>query len=277
MSQKLWINGVEFDESYWPDRARRYGDGLFESVAIFEGEMPFIHAHIRRMIQDASYLDIKWPEELTVETIFERAADAGIKNGVLNIWLWRTGEGKYLPFNIGSDWGIGITELDHKPLEGTERGLQVGFYHENQKPPGRLSNIKTCNSLLYIQAARQAAKLGFDDVLIKGTDGTVLESSNSNIFIYLEGQLITPPLALGAINGIMRFVILKLAADENVHVVERPIHLDDLQEASELWLTNAVQGIRWVRDCDDYMFGNLEALRFQARMNKEFLGANKLL
>ena len=87
---------------------------------------------------------------------------------------------------------------------------------------------------------------GVDDVLVLNQDGFLCESVSSNIFVWYDGKLYTPALSEGCVAGVMRRVVIELAAENNYEVVEAQINPDIMHLADELFFTNAIQGIQWV-------------------------------
>jgi len=89
-------------------------------------------------------------------------------------------------------------------------------------------------------------KMGFDDVLLLNQEGFLCEALSSNIFVHYEKTLYTPAISEGCIEGVMRRVVIDMATDEGIEVVEAQISPQIMKEAEEIFLTNAVQGVQWV-------------------------------
>ena len=77
-------------------------------------------------------------------------------------------------------------------------------------------------------------------------EGFLCEALTSNIFVYYDKVLYTPALNQGCIDGVMRRVVMDMAEDEGIPVVEAQISPEIMKKADELFCTNAVQGIQWV-------------------------------
>ncbi|MEQ9448782.1 MAG: aminotransferase class IV, partial [Rhodospirillaceae bacterium] len=106
----------------------------------------------------------------------------------------------------------------------------------NQLSP--LAGIKSTNVLDSILAREEAAAAGADDALLLNTEGNVAEASAANVFALIDGGLVTPPVSDGALPGIMRGEVIRLARGE-----ERTITVESLERASEIFLSNAL-GLR---------------------------------
>lgn len=223
------------------------------------------------MQEDAAYLGLQIPElewESAILSRLKELQDFLPEEAILNLWIWRKGGGRYLPKTNSIDWALRLSAVSNRLWPVHSEGLVLGTEPRHQKPKGRLSNIKSCNGLIYVLAAAYAESNQIDDVLICNTDGDFLESSNSNLFILRENSLITAPLTDGCLRGIMREWLCKHARDINLNIVERSINRDDLFQASEIWLSNAISGIRWVKSFEGRNYGNLKALEAQNLLQK---------
>jgi branched-chain amino acid aminotransferase len=128
--------------------------------------------------------------------------------------------------------------LDQNPYEVE---LYKDFYVSKQL----LSSLKTNNKMVHITGSIFAKENGYDNCLILNETKNVVEALQGNIFMVLEGRLITPPISEGCLNGIMRKQILAIAKKNNEYeVVEGVISPFDLQKAEELFITNVVKGIQ---------------------------------
>jgi Branched-chain amino acid aminotransferase/4-amino-4-deoxychorismate lyase len=114
-----------------------------------------------------------------------------------------------------------------------------------------LSNLKTCNALPYVLAARFRKKQSYDEVLLLNQYGRIAEATAWNVFCRKANQLYTPPLSEGPLDGVMRRVMMELAPRLNWEVIEQPLSPDFLAEAESIYLTNSVKGVHWVKK-----FGN---------------------
>ena len=111
--------------------------------------------------------------------------------------------------------------------------------------PGRpLAFAKTAQYLAYLAARAEARAGGADDALLLNTAGAVCETATANLFARLGDRLVTPDLASGPLPGITREVVIELAARLDTPVLERPLELEELSEATELFTTSGVIGLQ---------------------------------
>jgi branched-subunit amino acid aminotransferase/4-amino-4-deoxychorismate lyase len=234
------------------NRSFCYGDGFFESMRITGSEMPFIKNHFDRIKETASVLEINLPSDLSIESLEETVKILAKKNGVekegkARINFYRNEGGLYAPES--NTCSVIVDVMPYASAIGYElnsKGLKVDLYQKIKKPCNVLSSIKSCNSLLYVLAGKYKRDNDLEESVILNDKHNVCEFTSSNLFIVINGVLYTPALAEGCINGVMRKVILDLAAKARIYVYETELKPNDLIRADEIFLTNAVQGIQWI-------------------------------
>ena len=232
------------------NRAFRYGDGLFESIRVFEGDMPFFDRHWRRLLAGMEVLKFEIPAHFSpnfFQNEISKLTD-GQGNWRVRLTVSRSGGGLYTPEQNGPEFLIETSPLPVGPFELNPHGLTIGVYPAPLLPcltPPALSNFKTCNALLFVLAGIFKKEKGWDDCLLLNTAGRVACGGSSNVFLVKNGGLVTPPLSEGCVAGTMREVVLELADGLGIGCSESPVTLEDLAEAEGVFLTNAVQGIRW--------------------------------
>ena len=158
-----------------------------------------------------------------------------IVNGSAKIHVARAGEGKYLPFSQSIEI---LISLNKGSAFAINTPISLCIFSDEQKTKGKISNIKSVNALVSVLWAIHSQENGFDNAILKNTDGNLIETTNANLFIIKQGILYTPPLTEGCLNGTMRKWVL-----EQVNVVEKSLTLLDVKEADEVFITNAISGI----------------------------------
>src|SRR5690606_29539808 len=131
-------------------------------------------------------------------------------------------------------------------LRDKKLGLIVDLYTDYKKPYSGLSHLKSNSALIYVMAGLYKKKFAYDEVFILNQEGYLCEALTSNIFVYYDKVLYTPALTEGCIEGVMRKVVMEMAEDEGIPVVEAQISPEIMKEADEIFCTNAVQGVQWV-------------------------------
>lgn len=175
-------------------------------------------------------------------TIGKGAIVYAISNGLLDI---RTQNPEFI---------IECFPLDPSTTTLNENGLIIGIAEGLQKSPDAIANLKTSNSLIYAVAAQQANEHKWNDALILNTSGHIIESTIANIFWIKDNSIYTPPLSSGCIAGVMRRFIIATLADKGIGVQEKELSKEILLSADEVFLTNAIKGIKWVSDLENTKF-----------------------
>lgn len=266
---KPWVifNGELIERSALPltegNRAFRYGDGCFETIRMVAGRIPLWQYHADRATKavEALGLEMELDADAMLHQIEQLAAKTELQNARLRWYIYRDSEGAYLPKENKVAYLIEIAEIDTENFTLNSKGLTIGIYKDDKKFPGPLANYKTNSAQLYTQAARYAQSQGWDDALILNTKDQIIEATASNIFLLKGTDLHTPPLGNGPVAGVMRRVVFGMAMQHGFRVSSGPVTEQLIQDADELWLTNAVQGIRWVGRMGSKVFQSRQAER----------------
>ena len=225
------------------NRAFKYGDGLFETMKVVNGYPLFWKDHFARLLFGAKLLHLEFKESWLEETLLS-AIDGDTSDYTtcrVRVTIYRSGKGKYTPETNAIKWSLEATPLSDDPYTLPEEGISLGIYDDTFVSCQPLSNAKTLNALPYVLASHYKQKVGWDDVVIKNSEGRIAEASSSNIFIQYDNRIITPPLSEGCIDGVFRKqLVKKLSPSEEV------IQLGMLQETDSIFITNVISGIRWV-------------------------------
>lgn len=232
------------------NRAFRYGDGLFESMRLMKGQLKFADLHADRLQRGMKALKIDGYSQMDTwflkEKVEQLATRNKIKHGRLRLTVYRDSEGLYTPTQNKMAYCIELQPMDEPRYFLNDKGLIMDIFTDLAKPTNFLSNIKTCNSLIYVLAGIFKTQNRLDDTFLLNQNGFLCEASSSNIFVWYKSHLYTPALSEGCVEGVMRQIIIKLAKQTNIPFTEAQINPDILYEADEVFLTNATKGIQWV-------------------------------
>lgn len=233
------------------NRAFLFGDGLFESIKVVNGQPLFVKVHFSRLSEGMKALKIDPGDQLSAEKLereIQQLIDhCKIKTGArVRVTLYRNPGGYYLPTGDGFSYVISLQEDSLNKYLLNEEGLVVNLYTEVKKQITPLAYYKTINSLNYILASIYARSVNLDDALLVNESEHIIESTNSNLFIVSNGVLYTPAISDGCVGGTMRMQVINLALENNIKVYECSLTPQNLLAADEMFLTNAIQGIKWV-------------------------------
>lgn len=229
------------------DRGFNYGDGLFETTLLRAGVVRFLEAHLQRMREGCGRLGIGFPESEIRSDIAIVATKAS--DGVLKIVLTRGAGGRgYRPDRAASTQRL-VTL--HPLPPGTSGGLRLRWCSTQLSRNAALAGMKHLNRLEQVLAQNEWHDSSIDEGLVCDTEGELISATASNVFIVRGGGLATPDLRFCGVRGVMRSQVLRAAGELGIPCAEEPLWPSDLAEASEMFLTNAVRGIRSVVDLDE--------------------------
>lgn len=245
-------------------RSFRYGDGIFETILVRGGQPWFLSDHMERLSDGLDILGIDMQEEVFLPKIrqeLQRTISAnGIKDfGRARIQVYRLGGGGYLPEKDTPGFIIEAAPMPSDPWKA-QHALHVGIFHHIPIAPSPLTRVKSSNALPYIMGAKHAKANGWDDALMRSTDGYVIEGTMANMFVVHAATVVTPPIFGGCLPGVMRKNVLRVLQKNNVRLEERHLTHLDLEAADEIFLTNAIRGIMPVVAVDGSNFAPSEDL-----------------
>jgi branched-chain amino acid aminotransferase len=232
------------------NRAFRYGDGLFESMRMMKSQLKFIDLHADRLQRGMKALKIDGYSQADTwflkEKTDELASRNKIRHGRLRLTVFRDAEGLYTPTINKMGYCLEIQPVDEPRYFLNEKGLIMDIFTDLRKPCDYLSNIKTCNSLIYVMAGIFKSQSNLDEVFLLNQNGYLCEAGSSNVFVWYKNHLYTPALSEGCVEGVMRQVVINIANKNNIPITEAQISPEILYEADEVFLTNASRGIQSV-------------------------------
>ncbi|MDB4904238.1 MAG: 4-amino-4-deoxychorismate lyase [Mucilaginibacter sp.] len=232
------------------NRAFKYGDGLFESMRMMKGQLKFADLHADRLQRGMKVLKIEEYSQMDSWFLKEKADELSrrnkSRNGRLRLTVYRDAGGLYTPSQNKMGYSLEFQPLDEPRYFLNSKGLLVDIFTELPKPTNYLSNIKTCNSLIYVMAGLYKTQNNLDEVFLLNQNGFLCEAGSSNIFVWYQKHLYTPAISEGCVEGVMRQVIINLAKEINIPVMEAQINPEILYEADEVFITNAGRGIQSV-------------------------------
>ncbi len=234
------------------NRAFLYGDALFETIRISNGKIPFLENHVNRLLQGLHFFKYKVPKKYT-SAFFKKEIKKIIDgNARIRITVFRSPGGLYTPKNNRPQFLIEASPLSSSHFTLNKKGLNIGIFDQVKLSCDPISNFKTCNSSPYVLAGLNKQERNLDDVILLNEKGRISEASSSNIFFIKKNKIITPSLSEGCVAGTMRKTILEIAAEKNYSIQESTIKLPHLKNIEEIWLTNAIYGLKWVAQFDQY-------------------------
>ena len=216
------------------DRGFLYGDGVFETVRIHRGAPFRFDRHLDRLVRGLKTLRIETPPRLKDIGKGMRALVAAceMQEGLLRITVTAT-DG-----DPPARASIVPRELPTPPGD-----IVLHVVASVRRTFGALSGCKTISRAVESAALREAHAHGAFDAVILNEAGNVVETTARNLFLAVDGGLVTPPAAEGALEGVTRRAVLELAGKLGIQAAEAPVPRGALDHADEVFLTGSGVGV----------------------------------
>jgi 4-amino-4-deoxychorismate lyase len=243
-----WINGRKSTNIDCRDRGLQYGDGVFETMRVRRHGVRFLDYHLERLFTGCRQLDIAGPCARTLRRELERIA-AIRGTAVLKLIVTRgpSSHRGYRP--TGRERGTRIVSLHALPRAVLTEGRVPARVRLCATPLGlnpRLAGLKTLNRLESVLARAEWSNARIWEGLMRDVDENIVCGTMSNVFLRRGSILSTPVLDRCGVAGVMRRWILETAGDLSLRPVEARIAWQDLNDAEEVFMSNAVVGVRSV-------------------------------
>jgi len=255
---KFFISGKPIISS--GNRGLRFGDGLFETMRMQEGRILNAELHFDRLFKGLKLLQFELEKYFTSNFLSEKINHLLRKNNItenarIRLMIFRGEGGIFDIKNNFPNYIIEMWPLSEK-IKLNESGLVIDVFPDAKKSCDLFCNLKSNNYLPYAMAGLFVKKNKLNDALILNTYDRICESAIANIFIIKEKNIITPPLSEGCVAGIMRQWLLEKNGFKNFVIIEKQLSLADVLSADELFLTNSIHPVRWVKSFKEKEYGN---------------------
>ncbi len=223
-----------------------HGAGLFETMRAENGRVFRLDAHVGRLCRSAErILAPITPDDLPSADVFKELMS---RNGLSTARLRLTVSAGSM---LGEEEAVRATlavcatasELGGYPSSFYQRGLQVIICPYRVSPSDPLAGHKTTSYLPRLLGLREARLARCQEALWFTTENRLAEGSISNVFVARDGKLVTPPLDTPVLPGIARSIVLEAAARLGIEHAEAPLLINDLLDADEVLLSNAIMQV----------------------------------
>ncbi|MGH8825546.1 MAG: aminotransferase class IV [Jiangellaceae bacterium] len=239
---RTWVNGTMVDEAEAVvsvfDHGLTVGDGVFETVKVIDG-VPFaLRRHLERLARSAAGLELPPPDpELTRAACESVVAQAPVGRYRLRI----TYTGGFAPLGSGRGDGGSTLIVAIAPMGTWPRTTTIAVARWPRNERGALSGLKTTSYGENVVALAHARRLGATEAVFADTEDRLSEGTGSNVFIVLDGRLLTPALSSGCLAGVTRALVLEWTGAE-----EDDLPIGALDEAEEVFLTSTTRDVQAV-------------------------------
>jgi branched-chain amino acid aminotransferase len=245
---KVWVNGELLDNGDSRvgafDRGLTVGDGVFETIVVRAGRPLAVTRHLARLVRSAGALGLPAPDTGALRAAVEEVTSAGGATDAVIRVVYTSGTGP-----LGSDRGDGTPTtavlLGPAPERPPTTDVVTVPWPRNER--GALVGVKTTSYAENVLALAEARRHSASEAIFANTAGNLCEGSGTNVFLVLDGQLLTPPLSAGCLAGVTRGLIIEHCG---LDVVERDVPITALPEAEEAFLTSATRNVQAIRAVD---------------------------
>jgi branched-chain amino acid aminotransferase len=279
MSLQVYINGKLYDKENAKvsvyDHGFLYGDGVFEGLRSYGGRVFRLEQHLDRLWKSAKaiWLEIPISREVMAKAVNDTLRANQIEDGYIRLVVSRGAGSLGLDPNRTNDPQV-IIITDHialYPQELYERGLEIVTASTLRNHPAALSpRIKSLNYLNNILAKIEGLQAGCIEALMLNTKGEVAECTGDNIFLVKNGELYTPPLDAGILEGITRDAVIELALAAGIQVHQDPLTRHDVYIADECFLTGTAAEVIPVVKVDGRQIGDGVPGPISIRLREQF-------
>ena len=248
------------------NRGYRYGDGLFETMKLIDGKVILEKYHFERLFSGLKLMQFRVPSLFTAARLRKEIAALCKKNGCGDLARVRLsvfrGDGGLYDETKGLQYLVECWPANASVNQLNKNGLDIDIYPDAQKSCDLFCNLKSANYLPYVMAAQFAKANKLNDCLVSNVKGHIADATIANIFLVKNNLVITPSLSEACVNGVVRrHLIEKLRVSRNFELREGVVTKNDLETFDEVFLTNAMYGIRWVKSFRKKVYDNTQTIQ----------------
>jgi len=235
------VNGIPGDQVSILDRGLQFGDGLFETLAIIDGQPCLWDSHVARLAAGCSRLGITMPETGVLKGE-ARELIGGHRQAVLKIMLTRgCSERGYAPADTTATRILSLFSWDGP----ADSPLTVDISSRRLGLNPALAGLKHLNRLEQVMARRELPPDAGEAIMLD-INGRLVEGIAANIFLQQGDRLLTPRLDESGVAGVVRQLVMDTARDMNMPVEEMRLYQQDLLNSDALYYSSSLLGIRRV-------------------------------
>ncbi|MFK7851579.1 MAG: branched-chain-amino-acid transaminase [Akkermansiaceae bacterium] len=276
---KIWLDGELVEEKEAKisifDHGLLYGDGVFEGIRFYNGRIFRLEDHIKRLFDSAKAIVLKmpWTQEEICKFTCETVAANGFTDGYIRLVVTRgAGELGLNPYLCPKpSMFIIASSIKLYPEEHYQNGLSVITCATRRPAPAALMpQVKSLNYLNNVMAKVEAIQGGALEAVMLNEQGYVAECTGDNIFVIRNGEVSTPLISDGALDGITRAVIFEIAQKLEIKVTERSLTRYDIFVADECFLTGTAAEVIPMVSLDQREIGDGKPGVLTKKFLKEF-------
>lgn len=262
------------------NRGFKYGEGVFETMRLSNAELRLFNFHMERLFRSLEILRFTLPEGFAPAFLKNKIYLLLEKNKLkesarIRLSVFRGTEELSQHQRLYPNYVIEAFRVP--PAVFNPVGIKLGIFREGKKSTDVYSTLKSSQYLTSTMSLLDAAEKHVDENVLLNCHNRVCETSKANIFCIKDGSILTPPLSEGCVNGVMRKFLLQNGSRLPLPVKEVAIRESELLEADEIFVTNALHPVRYVRKIDGMSLKNKYSKEIAAFLYHETFGMNQNL
>ncbi len=279
MALKIWLDDKLVDEADAKitvfDHGLLYGDGVFEGIRVYNSRIFELEAHIKRLYESAKAirLDVPMSRDKLIRSVEKTAEANNVIDGYIRLVVTRgTGTLGLNPFICESGRLFIIADnIQLYPEELYEKGMKVISATTVRNHPLAIPpQVKSLNYLNNILAKIEALDNNVPESIMYNHEGYVAEATGDNVFIVKDGVIYTPPVEAGALEGITRGIVIRLAKEAKLEVIEKNLTRFDLYVCDEFFLTGTAAEVIGIVEIDGRIIGDGRPGPYTRLLRKKF-------
>jgi branched-chain amino acid aminotransferase len=234
------------------NRSFKYGDGVFETILFFNKKIILEDYHFERLFNSLQFLQINsslLSQDVFKEMIFSLCKKNNFNSCRIRLTVYRDEDNN-------ASYVIETTEVSNSVLEYNNEGWKIGLYPFARKGIDAFSNLKSVCYQQFVMAAKYAKQNSWNESIVLNANNNICEGSKTNIFLFRNQQVFTPALHEGCVNGVMRRHVIEVVKNMGIPVQQTVIKEEDILNSEEVFLTNAIQVIKWVKNYKEKNFSS---------------------
>lgn len=235
------------------NRSFKYGDGLFETMRLDKGQIRLANYHFDRLFTGLDLLQIG-RAKLSKNELLEQCTRLCLANDCadrarIRLAVFRNNQNE-------AEFVIGANAFP----EQENNGWTIGIYPFARKHCDAFANLKSANYLPYVMADLYAKEKAWHEAIVLNGHHKICDGSKTNIFLIKEEKIVTPALHQGCVHGVMRRFVIDGLKQKGLAIHQTEVSEEELLDADEVFLTNALRGIIWVKGFGEKQYGHSKTM-----------------
>ncbi len=262
---KVYINGKFYEKEDAKvsvfDHGFLYGDGIFEGIRLYSGNVFKLDRHVDRLFRSAKAIMLEMPytKQEVIDAVCATCRENKLTDAYIRLVVSRgMGALGLSPRSCSNPQMVIIADqIQLYPQELYDNGLKAITVPTRRNSSAALPPmVKSLNYLNNILAKIEAQNLGYQECLLLNNEGYVAECSGDNVFVVYEGKIFTPPTACGSLSGMTRETVIEVARDMGYELIEKPLTRYDIWTADECFLTGTAAKLIPLVELDSRVIGD---------------------